>query len=151
MQLTRAADYAIRVMIHLAGLPSGARASRGDLAAAAECPEQFLAKVLQSLTHAGLVVSHRGNTGGFELPQQHRSATLLEVIEALEGPVRLNLCLNSTESCARQEWCPAHPVWVQAQEALTSVLRSVSVQDLAQKSANAQLEPAVDVVVPKWN
>lgn len=151
MQLTRAADYAIRVMVHLAGLPSGARASRGDLAAAAECPQQFLAKVLQSLTHAGLVVSHRGNTGGFELPQQHRSATVLEVIEALEGPVRLNLCLDGAATCTRQEWCPAHPVWVQAQEALTSVLRSVSVHELAQKGGLARIEPAPAGVIPKWN
>lgn len=151
MQLTRAADYAIRVMVHLAGLPPSARASRGELAAAAECPEQFLAKVLQSLTHAGLVVSHRGNTGGFELPQLHRSATLLEVIEALEGPVRLNLCLNGTESCTRQEWCPAHPVWVQAQEALTAVLRSVSVHDLAAKNTVARIDPAPAGVIPKWN
>lgn len=138
-------------MVHLAGLQPGARASRGELAAAAECPEQFLAKVLQSLTHAGLVVSHRGNTGGFELPTSHRSATLLEVIEALEGPVRLNLCLNSTESCTRQEWCQVHPVWVQAQEALTAVLRSVSVHDLAQKSTLARIDPAPAGVIPKWN
>ena len=73
MQLTRAADYAVRVMIHLAKLEPGARASRGELAVAAECPEQFLAKVLQSLTHAGLVVSHRGNTGGFEIPASRRA------------------------------------------------------------------------------
>ncbi len=55
MQLTRAADYAVRVMIHLAGLPPGTRVSRSELSAAAECPEQFLCKVLQNLTRAGLV------------------------------------------------------------------------------------------------
>ena len=53
MQLTRAADYAVRVMIHLASLPPGARVSRSELSAAAECPEQFLCKVLQNLTRAG--------------------------------------------------------------------------------------------------
>src|ERR1017187_11014032 len=58
MQLTRAADYAVRVMIHLAGLPPGARVSRSELSVIAECPEQFLCKVLQNLTRAGLVISH---------------------------------------------------------------------------------------------
>ena len=58
MQLTRAADYAVRVMMHMAGLPPGTRTSRTDLANAASCPEQFLSKVLQDLTHAGLVTSH---------------------------------------------------------------------------------------------
>ena len=108
MQLTRAADYAVRVMIHLAGLPPGSRASRGELAREAECPEQFLSKVLQSLTRAGLVISHRGNTGGFELPEANRGASILKVVQAIEGPVRLNLCLTSDHACGRQEACSAH-------------------------------------------
>jgi Rrf2 family protein len=133
MQLTRAADYAVRVMIHLAGLPPGMRASRGELARAAECPEQFLSKVLQSLTRAGLVISHRGNTGGFELPEAHRGATMLNVVQAIEGPVRLNLCLTSDHTCSRQEWCPAHDVWAEAQKAMLGVLQSVSIDNLAAK------------------
>src|SRR5450759_1499632 len=104
MQLTRAADYAVRVMIHLAGLPLGARVSRSELSAAAECPEQFLCKVLQNLTRAGLVMSHRGNTGGFVLEELHRSASILQVVEAVEGPIRLNLCLSSGHACTCQEW-----------------------------------------------
>src|SRR6516225_30597 len=114
MQLTRAADYAVRVMVHLAGLPQGTRVSRSDLSAAVECPEQFLSKVLQNLTRAGMVVSHRGNTGGFELEEGHRAASLLQVVEAIEGPIRLNLCLTSDRGCSRQGWCPAHPVWMEA-------------------------------------
>ena len=106
------------------------RASRGELAAAAECPEQFLAKVLQNLTHAGLVVSHRGNTGGFEIPSSRRATSLLEVVEALEGPIQLNLCLGP-EDCGRKGWCPAHPIWAEAQRALVDVLRSTSIAELA--------------------
>jgi len=135
MQLTRAADYAVRVMIHLAGLPPDTRASRADLAQAADCPEQFLSKVLQSLTHAGLILSHRGNTGGFELPRAHRTASLLEVVEAIEGPLRLNLCLNSDRSCSRQSWCPAHDVWGDAQVAVVKVLRSTTIGVLAEQAA----------------
>src|SRR3954454_22274335 len=102
MQLTRAADYAVRVMIHLAGLPPGSRVSRSELSSAAECPEQFLCKVLQNLTRAGLVVSHRGNTGGFELEDLHRTPPLLKTVKAVEGPIRLTLCLTSDRACTRQ-------------------------------------------------
>ena len=133
MQLTRAADYAVRVMMHMAGLPPGTRTSRADLANAAGCPEQFLSKVLQDLTRAGLVTSHRGNTGGFELPPGHYAATVLEVVEAVEGPIRLILCLASKQTCERQDWCPAHCVWARAQEALTGVLRNTSIAELAQQ------------------
>ena len=141
MQLTRAADYAVRVMIHLAGLPPETRASRAELAIAAECPEQFLSKVLQNLTRAGLVLSHRGNTGGFELPNIHRAATLLEVVEAIEGPIRLNVCLNTDRSCTRQEWCPAHDVWVNAQAAVAQVLRDATISGLAQQAAARRPNP----------
>jgi Rrf2 family protein len=136
MQLTRAADYAVRVMIHMAGLAPGTRTSRTELATAAGCPEQFLSKVLQDLTRAGLVVSHRGNTGGFELPPIHARASLLEIVEAVEGPVRLNLCLASSESCERQGWCAAHTVWGKAQEAMTAVLRSTAIEDLARQQSD---------------
>jgi Rrf2 family protein len=149
MQLTRAADYAVRVMIHLAGMPPETRASRADLAHAAECPEQFLSKVLQGLTRAGLVLSHRGNTGGFELSRVHRAATLLEVVEAIEGPIRLNLCLNSDRSCTRQSWCPAHDVWVNAQEAVAKVLERATISDLAQEAVVRKRNGLVEQ--PKWN
>lgn len=138
MQLTRAADYAVRVMIHMAGLPPGTRTSRTELAHAAGCPDQFLSKVLQDLTRAGLVVSHRGNTGGFELPAVRDTATVLEVVEAVEGPLRLNVCLTHEHACDRQQWCPAHGMWMRAQEALVGVLRNTSIAELAKQ-------------VPQWN
>lgn len=147
MQLTRAADYAVRVMIHLAGLPAGKRTSRTELAEAAECPEQFLSKVLQGLTRAGLIVSHRGNTGGFELPDVHRTASVLQVVEAIEGPVRLNLCLHADHVCPRQVWCPAHPVWAEAQDAMAKVLEAASIDELARRAGLVHIiEPQ-----PTWN
>jgi Rrf2 family protein len=149
MQLTRAADYAVRVMIHLAGLPPSTRASRAELAVAAECPEQFLSKVLQSLTRAGLVLSHRGNTGGFELPNIHREATMFDVVEAIEGPMRLNICLTSDRACARQEWCPAHDVWVNAQAAVAQVLRGTTITALAAQAAARRPVPVANT--PQWN
>ena len=132
-------------MIHLAGLPAGSRPNRAQLATAAECPEQFLSKVLQNLTRAGLVTSHRGNTGGFELSKGRHSASILEVVEAVEGPIRLNLCLNSGNGCERQSWCPAHPVWAEVQNAMADILQKATIGDLAQKAAarKAESQPAV--------
>jgi len=149
MQLTRAADYAIRVMVHLAAFAPGTRASRAELATASECPEQFLSKVLQSLTRAGLVVSHRGNTGGFELAAAHRCATMLEIVEAVEGPIHLNVCLGSDDECSRQSWCPAYSIWNDAQNALTGVLRRTNIGELAQAAAqNRRAEPVPGISKP---
>ena len=134
MQLTRAADYAVRVMMHMAALPPGSRTSRSALAVAASCPEQFLSKVLQDLTRAGLVVSHRGNTGGFELPALSVGVSVLDVVEAVEGPIHLNICLACDAVCERQSWCPAHPVWARAQQAMVAVLGATFIADLAKQS-----------------
>ncbi len=120
-------------MVHLASLKPGVRASRAELAQEAGCPEQFLAKVMQTLARAQLVVSHRGNTGGFELPEAQRRASLLDVIEAVEGPIHLNLCIDSACGCERKSWCPAHRVWVEAQVAMTGVLRNARLDDLARQ------------------
>jgi Rrf2 family protein len=135
MQLTRAADYAVRVMIHLAGLPVGARASRGELASAGEVPEQFVSKVLQVLARAGLITSYRGSAGGFELAREGGQITLLNVVEAVEGPLRLNFCLTSEHACGRHPWCAAHLVWGEAQKAMTEVLEAATIAQLARDSA----------------
>jgi Rrf2 family protein len=148
MQLTRAADYAVRVMMHLAGLPAGTRTSRSELADAAGCPEQFLSKVLQNLTRSGLVVSHRGNTGGFELPDLHRNASVLEVIEAVEGTINLNVCLTNEQACDRQAWCPAHNVWAGGQEAMKNILRNTTITELAQQIPGPHNPQPI---MPRWN
>lgn len=150
MQLTRAADYAVRVMIHLAGISPGLRVSRADLAEAAECPEQFLSKVLQGLTRSGLIISHRGNTGGFELPEDHRSASVLDIVEAIEGPLRLNVCVGGHQSCSRQKWCPAHIVWDDAQTAMAGVLKAATVNQLARRAAVTLKNDSPRVEEPQW-
>ena len=144
MHLTRAADYAVRVMIHLAGAAPGTRVSRTELAGMIDCPEQFLSKVLQSLTHAGMITSHRGSTGGFELPAARRSASVLEIVEAVEGPIRLNTCLNIPSECEHQATCSTYPVWDRAQRAMTDVLRLATIDVMAHHGPanNFEIVPA---------
>lgn len=131
MQLTRAADYAIRVMIYMAGLPAGTTIRLRTLATEVAVPESFLAKVLQTLTRAGLVTSRRGPDGGFELLPSSMQATLLDVIDSIEGPVQLNCCLGEEGVCERKAWCPAHTVWAEAQIAMLSVLGRETLGELA--------------------
>ena len=58
-----------------------------------------------------------------------------EVIEAIDGPIYINLCMISGASCDRKSYCPAHPFWSKAQEAMLSVLESAIVADLAAESS----------------
>lgn len=131
MQLTRAADYAIRVMIHLAMQRASERMVLEELVRATEAPKSFLSKVLQALSRAALISSRRGQRGGFAILPRGRKASVREVIEAIDGPICLNVCLVGGPSCRRKAWCPAHPVWAEAQRAMQRVLDAVSIAQLA--------------------
>lgn len=136
MQLTRAADYGVRVMIYLTGATAESRISLLELAAATNAPQSFLSKVLQSLSRAGLISSRRGQSGGFKISNQGRETSLLDVIEAIDGKICLNTCLIAGKACSRKHSCPAHPVWAVAQHAMLQVLDAASIASLA---AQAQL------------
>ena len=130
MQLTRAADYALRVMIHLTALPPHERALLSSLAEASDAPESFLSKVLQQLAKARMISSRRGKSGGFALLPLGREASMRQVVEVIDGPIRLNVCLTTGQTCVRKAWCPAHPVWAAAQEAMLAVLDRARIADL---------------------
>jgi len=132
MQLTRAADYAVRAMIHLASTDAG-RSSLNELAEAAEVSPAFLSKVLQRLVRAGLVASYRGKKGGFELLERGRSATLYEILQALDGVPELNICL-APGGCGRTPTCAAHAVWEKAQAQLREVLSAATLEKLVCES-----------------
>jgi Rrf2 family protein len=140
MQLTRAADYAVRAMIHLATLPEHERVLLPSLARATGAPSSFLSKVLQRLCAAGYVASWRGKSGGFEILPAGREVSLRALIEAIDGPVHLNSCLAPGPSCERKQFCPAHPVWARAQEAMMAVLDSSTVAGLAAHATAAAVE-----------
>jgi Rrf2 family protein len=135
MQLTRAADYGVRVMIHMATLTGQQRVRLPELARATSAPESFLSKVLQALCRAGFIVSQRGQTGGFEILPAGRAASISAVIEAIDGPICLNLCVNQEANCKRKSFCPAHPVWARAQSAVMAVLNEASIAELALSAA----------------
>lgn len=144
MRLTRGADYAVRVMIQLASVESHDRLSLPELAEAIGTPESFLSKVLQALVRDGLISSRRGQAGGFRITARGRESSMREVIEAIEGPICLNVCLAHGPSCSRKAHCPAQPVWQRAQQAMFDVLSSVRVAAMAAqaKAASAARRPA---------
>jgi DNA-binding IscR family transcriptional regulator len=71
---------------------------------------------------------------------------MLTVVEAIEGPIRLNVCLGADRGCTRQEWCPAHDVWMDAQDAVSQVLRGSTITELAERTALLKAEPPLSVL-----
>ncbi|HEY4900261.1 MAG TPA: Rrf2 family transcriptional regulator [Terriglobales bacterium] len=141
MQITRAADYAVRVMVHLASLPPGSRVKKSALVELSEAPESFLSKVLQSMVANRLITSRRGGGGGFELAMPPDRVSVLTVVEAIDGPIHLNLCVPGASGCDRSLACAVHPVWVEARAALVKVLSGATMARLARKRRSVKWPP----------
>ena len=142
MKLTRGGEYGIRGVLYLAQQDEGRVSMLSAIANVQDVPPRFLAKIFQALAKAGLVKSHRGAKGGFSLARSAAEITIKDVIEAIEGPIHLNLCLLSEGECSREKICPAHAVWEEAQEKMMGVLMRANFADLAKKERELQLSQA---------
>jgi Rrf2 family transcriptional regulator, iron-sulfur cluster assembly transcription factor len=131
MELTRKGEYAVRGIIYLARLPYGNVALLSDIAEAAHIPQTFLAKIFQNFAKLGFVNSYRGTGGGFSLARPASAITLREVVEAVEGPIAPNRCVNTPGECERSAICPVHTVWRRVQLQAVEILDGVTIEELA--------------------
>jgi Rrf2 family protein len=124
MQVSRKADYALRAIAFVAQIKKNELASIGRIAKARGIPREFLAKILKELTRAGILVSFQGVTGGYRLARPAREVSFLDVIEAMEGPVAVNLCVDGNHvGCTREKGCEIRTFFVKQQELITNALR----------------------------
>ncbi len=133
MQITRQADYAVRAVLHLAST-GDQRTATSMIAEAQRIPPSFLAKIISQLSIAGLLHTSRGARGGVTLAREAKDITLLEVVEAIDGPIQLNECVGNNGSCSFEDDCPLRPVWCDAQEELVGRLRGTNFADMMVKS-----------------
>jgi Rrf2 family protein len=130
MQITRQADYAVRAVLHLAELKNGGRAPTSKIASEQHIPPSFLAKIVSQLSVAGVVQTSRGARGGVSLAREPDAITLLEVVEAIDGPITLNECVNDPRSCPFADHCKVHNIWCKAQAELVQKLSSTNFASL---------------------
>lgn len=126
MQITRQADYAVRAVLYLAKLGVTERAATSTVAEEQRIPPSFLAKIISQLSIAGLLHTSRGARGGVTLARDAAEITLLEVVEAIDGPIQLNECVGEDGLCSFEGDCPLRPVWCEAQDELVKRLRSTN-------------------------
>jgi Rrf2 family protein len=132
MRLTRATEYAFRSLRFLASRTEERWHSIQEIADAEDMPIQFLAKVMQHLTQAGLVHSACGKTGGYRLGKPPAAIRMADVLLAMEGPLSINQCLLFPEECKffRNKTCRSHKVWEELQAAMVSVLQKYTIADI---------------------
>lgn len=131
MQITRQADYAIRAVLYLAQLGPNQRAATSTVAQEKRIPPSFLAKIISQLSIAGLLHTSRGARGGVSLARDPKDISLLDVVEAIDGPILLNECVSDAGTCTFEDDCPLHPIWKDAQAQLVERLRNTHFDQLS--------------------
>jgi Rrf2 family protein len=131
MQITRQADYAVRAVRYLARQGGSQRAATSTVAQEMNIPPSFLAKIISQLSIAGLLHTSRGARGGVTLAREPKDISLLDVVEAIDGPILLNECVGDPGSCSFSGDCLVHPIWKEAQEGLVGRLRETKFDLLA--------------------
>ena len=149
MQIPRKIEYALRAMIHLADNPEGV--ARGiEIARVEHIPKYYLEKVIRDLMHHGLVRARRGPGGGYQLGRPADSISFRDVIEAVEGPITLNLCVEGGASCSLQPACRMFRVWEEGQRVLIDVFSRTTLSEVASsrpaQSVLARLTSASDTI-----
>ena len=133
MRLTSLADYAVVVMAAAARHPPGARLSAGLLAEETGVPVPTAQKVMGRLALAGLLESARGAGGGFRLARSAGRISLADIIEAVEGPIAMTICVDETRNdCALDGHCLVKPHLNVVNGAVRGALQGVSLASLAQ-------------------
>ncbi len=131
-RLSRGAEYAVRGILYLSITYSEEKVSViEEISKAQDVPLPYMAKLFQSLARKGFVKSFKGQKGGFVLSKHPKDISLLDVIEAMEGPIFLNVCLIHDGYCPRDKVCPVHDVWGEAQRVFVDYLRKYNFERLA--------------------
>jgi Rrf2 family protein len=133
-------------MVCLAAQEQGLVTSFKEIARRMDVPSDFLAKILKQLVREGLVHSVRGAQGGYRLTKSAREITFLEVIEAVEGPVGINLCQDTHVGCHMSGACTMYGVWQRGQEKMLEVYRSVTLDQLAMNELKSPALHALPVL-----
>jgi Rrf2 family transcriptional regulator, iron-sulfur cluster assembly transcription factor len=131
MIYSRSAEYAIRAFVHLATLPSGESALAKNIAAEANIPAHFLAKILQDLARDGLLKSNKGPRGGFRLSLPAEDLSMLRIVEAVDGAGRYDRCIGGSPECNDRAACGMHDSWKALRSRIIGYLGGTSVADLA--------------------
>jgi Rrf2 family protein len=137
LRLSKKADYALMAMKHLAQNGSASSTSAREIAEQYDIPIELMAKVLQRLVRTGLLASTQGTRGGYTLGRSPASISVVDVIEAIDGPLTVTACSTEKNDCDQYSKCSIRdPLW-QIREKIAAALGTVTIAEIAAETAAA--------------
>ena len=139
LELSSEGRYALRALVYLAEI--GEQASADRISAEANVPRRLLARILATLSREGLVESEQGRGGGSRLARPPQEITLLDAVEADEGPFGVTRCIMQNRACGSGPPCAMHNAWEEGQQAILGYLETQTLDDFVQETASRRLTP----------
>jgi Rrf2 family protein len=132
MQIPRRVDYGLRAVIYLSGQDPERCCSIAEISGNQGVPKNFLEKIIQDLIRKGLIKSKRGSCGGYMLARSPDAISFYDVIEAIEGPIAVNACMDQHANCDQLPRCTMVGVWSEVQRKVIEVFTGTTIADLRQ-------------------
>ena len=137
LRLSKKTDYALIALKDLASSARGTSCSAREIAARYDIPVELMAKVLQRLARRGLLESHQGTRGGYQLSRPASRISVADVIQAIDGPVLVTACSDEDETCDQYSKCNVRdPLW-RLKDRIVRSLSSFTLRELAQDDLGA--------------
>jgi Rrf2 family protein len=133
LTISRETDYACRVILHLSLLPADSRVTAQEIAKRRIIPRALIRRVITRLGKAKLIVTTRGSGGGLALARPPSEINLLQVLQAMDGPIALNPCVVNPQSCPLMATCSVHEALVNTQSHLIAELSQATFDKLAER------------------
>jgi len=134
MKLSTRVRFGLRIMVQIAAESDPRPVFSRRIAAQQDISEAYVDQILLPLRAGGLLVSQRGRSGGYRLAKPASEITALEVVEVLEGEIRMVDCICRPSACKRTATCSTRPVWVKLNQSIRECLAAVTLEQLRQDS-----------------
>ncbi len=129
MKLSTRGKYGLYAMYYLAAHKDDGPQSLQNIATIG-VPRQYLEQLLGNLRRAGLIGSVRGAQGGYQIARPPSQISVLDVIDALEGPLELSECMTDSSACDRSRGCPVRRTWQKLTDSINRELAGVTLGDM---------------------
>ena len=131
LRLSKKTDYALMAMKHLASDPRRRAASAREIAETYDIPVELMAKVLTRLVRSGLLISHHGVHGGYELARPPAATSVAAVIEAMDGPLTMTACTHGDHRCDQFSTCNVRDPLHRIRDRIAAILAKCSIAEMA--------------------
>lgn len=129
LRVTKLTDYATVVLSTLAEAPERVH-NATELAERAHLEQPTVSKLLKTLAQAGLVQGFRGSAGGYRLAMPPSQISLIQIVEAIEGPLEMTECSGEHSSCEHETRCGVRSKWLRINDVVANALRGVSLAEM---------------------